>query len=62
MSLIYIALVIIVAGVLLWVADKYIPMNAEVKRVLDIVVIICLVLWVLVQFGLHLPFHVPSLN
>lgn len=46
-----IALVIIVVGVLLWLATTYIPMDATIKRILIAVVVICLVLWLLQVFG-----------
>jgi low temperature requirement protein LtrA len=44
-------LVIIVVGVVLWLATTYIPMDATIKRILVAVVIICLVLWLLQVFG-----------
>lgn len=53
MGLLELALVIIVVGVLLWVVNTYIPMEAGVKKVLNIVVIVVLVLWVLNLFVGH---------
>jgi hypothetical protein len=52
MSLVSIILVIIVVGVLLWLAEKYIPMDATIRRLLIAVVVIALVLWLLSVFGL----------
>jgi len=52
MPLINIALVIIVVGVLLWVVNKYIPMEEKIKQILNIVVVIAVVLWLLRAFGL----------
>ena len=52
MPLINIALVIIVVGVLLWLANKYIPMESNIKKILNIVVVIAVVLWLLRAFGL----------
>jgi hypothetical protein len=46
-----VAIVIIVVGVLLWLATTYIPMDATIKRILVAVVVICLVLWLLNIFG-----------
>jgi len=43
---------IIVIGVLLWLAETYIPMDATIKMILRVVVIIALVLYVLQAFGL----------
>ena len=51
MSLLTIALVIIVVGVLLWLAQTYIPMDANIKKILTAVVVVALVLWVLAAFG-----------
>ncbi len=51
MTLLSLALVIIVAGVLLWAVNQYVPMDAKVKQILNVVVIICLVLYVLAAFG-----------
>lgn len=50
--MIQVMLVIIVVGVLLWLATTYIPMDATIKKILVGVVVICLVLWLLQVFGL----------
>lgn len=52
MSLISLILVLIVVGVLLWLVNTYIPMDAMMKRILNIVVIAAVVLWLLKAFGL----------
>lgn len=46
-----ILLVIIVAGVLLWLITSYVPMNPTIKKLLVAVVIIILVIWLLKEFG-----------
>lgn len=51
MSLISLALTLIVIGVLLWLVNTYIPMDAKIKKILNIVVVICVVIWLLVAFG-----------
>jgi len=51
MPLLQVMIVLIVAGVLLWLAKAYIPMDPAVSRVLTIVVVCVLVLWVLSLFG-----------
>ena len=51
MPLVNVAIVIIVVGVLLWLANKYIPMDAKLKQILNIVVVIAVVLWLLRVFG-----------
>lgn len=47
MPLINLVVVLIVVGVLLWLVNTYIPMDAKIKNVLNIVVIIAVVLWLL---------------
>jgi hypothetical protein len=52
MSLISLVLVLVAVGVVLWLVNRYIPMDAMMKRILNIVVIIAVVLWLLKVFGL----------
>ena len=47
-----IVITLIVVGVLLWLVNSYIPMDAKIKQILNIVVVIAVVLWVLRAFGL----------
>jgi len=47
MSIIGIILVIVVVGVLLWLANSFLPMDGKVKQILNAVVIIVLVIWLL---------------
>ena len=53
MSLLHIVVVLIVVGVLLWLVNEYVPMEARIKQILNAVVIIGVVLWLL--FGLVGP-------
>jgi len=65
MSLISIAITLIVVGVLLWLVNTYIPMDGKIKRILNIVVVIVVVLWLLSAFGIlgHTgEIHVPSVR
>lgn len=52
MPLIQLVIVLIVVGVLLWLVNNYIPMDGKIKRILNVVVVICVVLWLLSVFGL----------
>lgn len=52
MSLISLVIVLIVVGVLLWLMNSQIPMDANIKKIINIVVIIAVVLWLLQVFGL----------
>ena len=51
MSLISLAITLIVIGVLLWLVNTYIPMDGKIKKILNVVVVICVVVWLLVAFG-----------
>ena len=51
MSLITVVLTLIVVGVLLWLVNTYIPMAGSIKRILNIVVVIAVILWLLYGFG-----------
>jgi hypothetical protein len=50
--LIHVLLVLIVVGVLLWLVNRYIPMQSTIKSILNAVVVIVIVLWLLQVFGL----------
>jgi len=51
MSLMSLAISLIVIGVLLWLVNTYIPMDGKIKKILNVVVVICVVIWLLVAFG-----------
>ena len=51
MSLISLAITLIVIGVLLWLVNTYIPMAGSIKKILNAVVVICVVVWLLFAFG-----------
>jgi hypothetical protein len=52
MSLISLIVVIVVVGVLLWAVESFLPMSPPIKRLLQIVVVLVLILWLLQVFGL----------
>jgi len=52
MPLIQILIALIVVGVLLWLVNRYIPMQSTIKSILNGVVVIVVVLWLLNIFGL----------
>jgi hypothetical protein len=52
MPLIQILLALIVVGVLLWLVNRFIPMQGTIKSILNAVVVIVVVLWLLDTFGL----------
>jgi len=52
MPLLQILIALVVVGVLLWLVNRFIPMQGTIKGILNAVVIICVVLWLLNVFGL----------
>lgn len=47
MPILTILVVLIVIGVVLWLANTYIPMAAPIKTIMNVVVILLLVIWLL---------------
>jgi hypothetical protein len=52
MPLLQVVTILIVVGVLLWLINRFIPMQGTIKSILNAVVVICVVLWLLNIFGL----------
>lgn len=57
MPLLQVVMILIVAGVLLWLVNSYIPMQATMKKILNAVVVIAVVLWLVGIFGLFDSVH-----
>ena len=51
MPLIQLVIILVVVGVILWVINSYIPMQSTIKRILNVVVIIVVIVWLLSVFG-----------
>lgn len=52
MSLLAIILVLVVVGIVLWAINTYVPMEAGVKKLLNVAVILILIIWLLRATGL----------
>jgi hypothetical protein len=52
MPLMQVVITLIVVGVLLWLVNRFIPMQSTIKSVLNGVVVIAVVLWLINLFGL----------
>ena len=52
MPLIQVVMVLIVVGVVMWLINRFIPMQSTIKSILNGVVVIAVVLWLLNIFGL----------
>jgi len=51
MPLIQLVIILVVVGVVLWVINSYIPMQSTIKKILNLVVIIVVIVWLLSVFG-----------
>lgn len=49
--LINLIITLIVVGLLLWLVNNYIPMDAKIKSILNVVVVIAVIIWLLRMFG-----------
>jgi hypothetical protein len=52
MPLVNVVITIGVVGLLLWLVNRYIPMQSQIKGILNAVVVIAVILWLLRIFGL----------
>jgi len=44
-------IVLIIVGVILWLINTYIPMDAKIKTILNVVIVIVLIIWLLQALG-----------
>lgn len=51
MPLIHVVVVLVVVGVILWLVNRYIPMQSTIKTILNVVVVIAVIIWLLSVFG-----------
>ncbi len=52
MPIINVFVVLIVVGVLLYLVNRFIPMDGNIKSILNIVAVIAVVIWLLKVFGI----------
>jgi hypothetical protein len=52
MPLVNVVLALVAVGVLLWLVNRYIPMQSQIKGIVNGVVVIVVILWLLRIFGL----------
>jgi hypothetical protein len=52
MPLMQFIITLVVVGILLWLVNRFIPMQSSIKSILNGVVVICVVLWIVNLFGL----------
>lgn len=51
MSVVSLIVVLVVVGVILYLINRFIPMDGKIKSILNIVVVILVILWLLNAFG-----------
>ncbi|MFZ1729899.1 MAG: Thivi_2564 family membrane protein [Bacteroidota bacterium] len=51
MSLISVVLLLIAVGFVLYLVNRFIPMDRKIKEILNIVVVLVVILWLLRAFG-----------
>lgn len=52
MPIIHLIIILAVIGLILWLVNTYIPMQPVVKKVLNVVVVIAVIIWLLSVFGI----------
>ncbi|MGB8028522.1 MAG: Thivi_2564 family membrane protein [Terracidiphilus sp.] len=57
MPLTTVLITIVAAGVLLWLVNRFIPMQGQIKSILNGLVVIVLVLWIANLYGLFDHLH-----
>ncbi len=55
MPLMQLVITLIAVGVLLWLVNRFIPMQSSIKSILNGVVVIIVVIWLANLFGLFVP-------
>ena len=51
MPIVTLLITLVVVGVLLWLINTYVPMDAKIKTIINIVVVILVIIWLLRVFG-----------
>ncbi|TVR61338.1 MAG: hypothetical protein EA426_03530 [Spirochaetaceae bacterium] len=52
MPLLQLIIILVVVGVVLWAINNYIPMQANIKKILNVVVVVVVILYILNAFGI----------
>ena len=55
MPLVNLVIVLIIVGMALWLINRFIPMAASIKMILNVVVVVAVGIWVLQSTGLWGP-------
>lgn len=52
MPIINVIVTLVVIGLILWLVNKFIPMAEPIKTILNVVVVVCVCVWLLEVFGI----------
>lgn len=52
MPFLNILIVVIVVGFLLWLVNNYLPMDGKIKKILNFVVVVAVIVWLLKVFAI----------
>ena len=52
MSLVSLIITLVIVGFLLWLVNRYVPMDGAIKSIINVIVVIAVVLWLLSVFGI----------
>jgi hypothetical protein len=55
MSLISVLITLIIVGIALWLINTYLPMDGKIKKILNVVVVIMVIVWLLSVFEIVGP-------
>ena len=55
MPLVTVVTYLIIAGVLLWLINTYIPMDSKIKQIINLLVVAVVVIWLLQVLGVMGP-------
>jgi hypothetical protein len=53
MNLVDVVVKLVFVGIALWLINTYVPMAASIKKILNIVVVVVVVLWLLQASGIY---------
>jgi len=58
-NMLHILVILVVIGVLLYLVNLYVPMDAKIKTIINWVVVIGVVIWLLSVFGIFNMVDIP---
>ena len=51
-TLVNVIIILIVIGIILWLINRFIPMDYKIKQIINVVIIIAVIIWLLKAFGI----------